>query len=217
MRIARAGLPFIIPAVLLTVAVAVFASLPWAVIPTVFTAWLLWFFRDPDRQAPDGDGLLLAPGDGRVMAVDEGGPDGPSLAIFLGLFDVHVNRSPCAGEVKRVEFRSGRFRAAFREDAADVNEQVRVQVDTDRGLVNIRLVVGVAARRIEFWKEEGERLLAGERMGIMKFGSRIDLHLPMGSKLQVEPGDRVRAGVSILGCLPGAALPDGMDTKEPGP
>jgi phosphatidylserine decarboxylase len=209
-RIARAGAPFIATSLALAGVAAAVAwwraglapvAGPLAVVFVLLAGYCTFFFRDPERQAPEGDRLVLAPGDGRVMGVDV--RDGrPWISIFLGLLDVHVNRAPADGRVVLVELIGTRFKAAFKAEAGEVNVQNRVLLETSAGELEMRQIVGMAARRIEFWKRPGEVVAAGERVGIMKFGSRIDLLLPERTDVLVEAGARIVAGVTVLARLP---------------
>lgn len=202
MRIARSGIPFVAVPAILALAAIVLGWWPIAAVLAVIAGYMAYFFRDPHRAAPTGDRLLLAPGDGRVMLVETRDDGRPAIAIFLGLLDVHVNRAPVTGRVARVEKRGSEFRAAFRDEAGHVNVQNHVVFETPSGTVEMQQIVGFAARRLEFWKSEGDAVVAGERCGLMKFGSRIDLTLPAGTELRCRVGDRVVAGMTVLGILP---------------
>ena len=173
-------------------------------------AWILlagagfcaFFFRDPERRPPGEAAALLAPADGRVTdagPADEGEPGSQRVSIFLSIFDVHINRAPAAGEVRAVRYRQGAFRAAFRKDAAERNEQSELEMTTERGTIRIRQIAGVVARRIVCRVRAGDRLASGERFGLIRFGSRTDLLLPAGVTLSVRPGDRVRGGLTVIG------------------
>ena len=161
----------------------------------------LWFFRDPERAPPEGPGLVLSPADGRVVAVLDD-PSGPGLAIFLSVFDVHVNRSPIAGQVESVEYRPGRFLAAFDPRAGEINERNEIVLSGQEGSVRVRQIAGAIARRIVCRVRAGDRLSAGQRFGMIRFGSRTDLRLPAGSTVLVGRGERVRGGVTVVGRMP---------------
>lgn len=175
-----------------------------------WTGWVLlagagfcaFFFRDPERRPPDDSAALLAPADGRVTQAGpagEGEPGTQRVSIFLSIFDVHINRAPAPGEVRAVRYRQGAFRAAFRKDAAERNERNELEMTTERGTIRIRQIAGVVARRIVCRVRAGDRLVRGERFGLIRFGSRTDLLLPAGVTLSVRPGDRVRGGLSVIG------------------
>ena len=166
------------------------------------------FFRDPERRPPDVAGAVLAPADGRVMDVRAEVLDpfvgrAQQVSIFLSPLDVHVNRSPIAGEVVGVEYRSGAFLPAYRADASELNERTTVTIQGDGMRVAVRQIAGVLARRVVCRARPGDRLAAGERFGIIKFGSRADVVLPHEVRISVRPGDRVRGGETILGVLEG--------------
>jgi len=161
------------------------------------------FFRDPERTPPDVPGAVLAPADGRVVSVDAFETGGHAVRIFLSPLDVHINRSPVAGQILRAEYRRGRFLAAFREAASQVNEQNALDICT-QSRENFRVVqiAGVLARRIVCWCKEGDALRAGERIGLIQFGSRTDLHLPPGYEVCVRRGEKVRGGETIVARAP---------------
>lgn len=163
----------------------------------VFAAFSLYFFRDPDREIPQG-ALVLSPADGKVMAVMPEG-DRTRISIFLNVFDVHVNRSPVSGLIEDLQYQKGQFLVASREVASTHNEQNVVTVRMDDGTVVVfKQIAGLIARRIVFSKKVGDRLTAGERIGMMKFGSRMDVLLGPEWRILVQPRDRVAAGSSIL-------------------
>jgi len=178
----------------------VWAMWPWlAVVPAIALLFVLNFFRDPERRAPGSPGTLLAPADGKVLVAREG-----KISIFMNVFDVHVCRCPVAGRIESVEHVAGDFAAAFRDAASDHNERVVIDVRGDDSLVRFVLVAGLVARRIVCRVREGDRVRAGDRVGIIRFGSRVDVLLPEGYEPDVSVGRRVRAGESILARRRGA-------------
>lgn len=157
------------------------------------------FFRDPERLPPDSEDAVVAPADGRVTAVTAAGDAGVRrVSIFLSLFDVHVNRSPAAGRVASVTYRPGEFRAAFRAEAAERNERNDLEMECGRGVLRVRQIAGVVARRIVCRAAPGERLRRGERFGLIRFGSRTEVLLPPNCRPTVRPGDRVRGGETVI-------------------
>jgi len=206
-RIASSGLPFVLLPLALAVGVLLLMLEPWLAVAglLVVAGYMAFFFRDPERVPPPGEGIVVAPGDGRVMLCGVTEDGRPSLAIFLGLLDVHVNRAPVTGRVASVEPRGAAFRAAFRAEAGSVNVQNHVVFATPSGDVEMQQIVGFAARRLELWKKPGDAVVAGDRLGLMKFGSRIDLTLPRGSEITCRIGERTRAGETVIGRLPAPA------------
>ena len=203
--VAAEGWPFILPP---AAAACIMAVMGWAAAATVFAVValaFLGFFRDPDRTAPDLPGAVLAPADGRVMVITEAVDPwvGPAVrvSIFLSPLDVHVNRAPIGGLVKNVEYVAGSFRAAYRPEASEQNERCAVSLDGDRARVTVTQISGVLARRIVCRVRPGDTVRAGERYGLIRFGSRTDLVLPRGTDLRVRVGDRVRGGESVMGVL----------------
>ena len=207
MGIDRAGWPFIIGALVVALALGWWFGRLWAVPFVVLAGFFVFFFRDPDRQVPAGPNLVVSPADGRVMIVGAPGAGAPpgswqQISIFLSPMDVHVNRAPVDAVVTRVEYHPGRFLPAYREDAGQFNEWTEVAFDHNGQPIVCRQIVGILARRIVTRLEAGQRVSRGERFGIMKFGSRIDLFLPTAAQLAVKVGDRVVGGESTLAMLP---------------
>lgn len=182
-----------------------FAQPAWALVPLLFAVFFLWFFRDPERSIPDAPGAVVSPGDGKVTDVSwvsAGGEKQARISIFLSVFDVHVNRSPIAGIVRDVRYQRGKFLNAMNPASAELNEQNIVRVEGDGHVVVFKQIAGVLARRIVFHPKVGDRLSRGERVGLIKFGSRVDVLVDAGAALQVKVGDRVRGGASVLAYLP---------------
>ncbi|PYX83302.1 MAG: phosphatidylserine decarboxylase family protein [Acidobacteria bacterium] len=176
----------------------------WAIPCVLLAAFFLWFFRDPEREIPDTPGAVVSPADGKVTSVSTIMLDGvprARISIFLNVFDVHVNRSPIAGTVRDIRYHGGKFLNAMSEVCADQNEQNVVTVEGEGQTVVFKQIAGLLARRIVFTKKVGDRLKRGERVGLIKFGSRTDILLDLGSKLQVNKGDRVKGGSSVLAYL----------------
>jgi phosphatidylserine decarboxylase len=190
---------------------------PWAVAPMLIAAFLLWFFRDPERAIPQSAGAVVSPADGRVTevaAIELAGVPCSRISIFLSVFDVHVNRSPIAGTLESVEYRRGKFGNALGAISAVENEQNVVTVRGDGYTVIFKQIAGLLARRIVFNRRVGDQVRRGERVGLIKFGSRTDLILPAEAVIQVKIGDHVRGGSSVLAKLPVAVGAEGRPATE---
>lgn len=185
------------------------AGWPYAVPVLLLAAFLLWFFRDPERQIPTLAGAVVSPGDGKVTDVSLVTSDGASggvlrhrISIFLSVFDVHVNRSPIAGVIRDVRYQRGRFLNAMGARSADENEQNIVTVEGDGRTVIFKQIAGLIARRIVFKFKVRDRVARGERVGLIKFGSRVDVLVDRDATIHVKPGDRVKGGATVLAVLP---------------
>ncbi len=208
MKIDRSGLPFVTAALVPAAGLAVARRHGWAAAFAALGGFFAFFFRDPDRLVPEGQGLVVSPADGRVMwagpADAPWAPPGPwtQVTIFLSPLDVHINRSPVAGQVTRIEYRPGRFLPAYDAGSND-NELNEIWVDAQGTTVVFRQVVGILARRIVCRIREGEWIERGQRIGLMKFGSRMDVFLPTIAELHVRIGQHVTAGETVLATLRG--------------
>jgi phosphatidylserine decarboxylase len=163
-------------------------------------AFCLYFFRDPERVIPPGP-LAVAPADGKIVAIREAGGGLRRISIFLNIFDVHVTRSPISGSIAAVDYHKGRFLVASREEASSQNEQNSVTVEGHGTRVMFKQIAGLIARRVVFRKQPGDMVAAGERVGLIKFGSRVDVFLGPEWKMEVREGERVKAGSSVLARL----------------
>ena len=215
MNFAREGLIFIVIAML--VAAAAFAAAlgrrSWplwllAFVLTVLALWVAYFFRDPERTGDRGDRLAIAPADGKIVLITE--VDEPAfvhgralrVSIFMNVFNVHVNRYPVSGTVKYVHYNPGKFLNAAVEKSSLENEQMSVGLESGGYRILVRQIAGLIARRIVTYSREGERVEQGQRMGIIRFGSRVDLFLPPASTLRVKIGEMTVAGTTVIGELP---------------
>ena len=204
---AKEGIPFVI---CFLVPALILVALAWwiaAALCLMLAAFMAFFFRDPDRDSPVDDRMVVSPADGRVVIaarVDQRAEDSPTqISIFLSPLDVHINRSPIAGEIVEVVYKPGAFHVASREIASVENEQNVVTVRGEKLTIVFRQIAGVLARRIVLKKEKGDRVALGERIGLMKFSSRMDVIMPAGVDVLVRKGDRVIGGVTVLGRLRG--------------
>ncbi len=170
--------------------------------------FVLNFFRDPERMVPSDPRVIVSPADGRVVQIVEEQVEGEirrRVSIFMSPWDVHVNRAPVAGVIRAVSYKPGVFHVASRREASVENEQNVFSIEGEFGTVWVKQIAGALARRIVFWKHTGDRLERGERVGLIKFGSRVDLIAGLGAEWKVKVGDRVKAGSTILGVAgPGA-------------
>lgn len=177
------------------------AAPAWSAVPLLAAVFFLWFFRDPERTIPDGPGLIVSPADGKVTDVSAVIVDGKAstrISIFLNVFDVHVNRAPVSGVIQKVDYREGKFANAMGQACADDNERNIVTVESEGMTVVFKQIAGLLARRIVFNHQPGDALTRGQRVGMIKFGSRTDVIFPGPAELSVKPGDRVKGGSSIL-------------------
>jgi phosphatidylserine decarboxylase len=171
---------------------------PWAGVPFyILAAFCLYFFRDPERVLPPGE-VMVAPADGKIVSVQEIGPSETRISIFLNIFNVHVNRTPIPGKISDVVYRPGKFLVASHEAASSDNEQNTLVVEGDNSRVVCRQIAGLIARRIVCYKHRGDAVSAGERIGYIKFGSRVDVLFGPEWKLAVKMGDKVTGGATIL-------------------
>jgi phosphatidylserine decarboxylase len=182
----------------------------WAVAPVLLAAFFLWFFRDPKRTIPTAPGLIVSPGDGLVTeTVTISTPEGSRqrISIFLNVFNVHVNRSPIAGSLTRVRYQKGKYLNAMNPASADRNEQNAVTVKGDGCEVTFKQIAGLLARRIVFNLSQGDTVERGQRVGLIKFGSRVDVLLPAEAAIKIKVGDKVKGGSSVLAVMPDGARP----------
>jgi len=207
MRIDPAGWPFVAGGLVVAIVVAFLAGTPYGLVLLGLTVFFLFFFRDPERQVNAAADAVLSPADGRVMLAGPSTAESfpPSqwqqISIFLSPMDVHINRMPVGGTIMKVQYHPGRFMPAFKAAAGDLNEYTEVTVDHHGETIVFRQIVGILARRIVCRVKEGDQVKAGERMGVMKFGSRMDIFLPLTASIHTKVNDKVVGGRTVVATL----------------
>ena len=203
----RDGYFYAVPLIAAAILIGWLTNPAWAVVPLLLAAFLLWFFRDPERVIPQDPGAVVSPGDGKVTDVSVVTAEGGTrirMSIFLSVFDVHVNRSPISGTIRDVRYQKGKFLDARSKLCAEQNEQNAVTVEGDGQTVIFKQIAGLLARRIVFNPRVGDHVTCGQRVGLIKFGSRVDVLFDSSAKLNVKVGDRVQGGATVLAILPTA-------------
>jgi len=209
----RDGYFYALPLIAVAVLIGWLTYPALAIIPVLLAAFFLWFFRDPERAIPSEPGAVVSPGDGKVTdvaPVSVGNQKQLRISIFLSVFNVHVNRSPIAGVVRDVRYQRGKFLDARSPDCAELNEQNAVTVEGDGQRVVFKQIAGLLARRIVFNPKVGDRLERGQRVGLIKFGSRVDVLLDASARVSVKVGDHVKGGATVLAYLPAQAELSGV-------
>lgn len=211
MRVAKEGVPFIVAGAALavaTIALAYRTGSPWlwavAALLTIVAAWVVYFFRDPEREGARGDRLVVSPADGKIVMITEVHEPafirGPAIrvSVFMNIFSVHVNRYPVSGDVRYTHYNPGKFLNAAIEKASLENEQSSVGIESPIGRVVVRQIAGLVARRILTYSRDGDRAAQGSRFGIIRFGSRVDVFVPTTCVVKVKVGEQVFAGLTVL-------------------
>lgn len=217
-KIAPEGYPFILGSLVIAVIFLIFLFLKWEpgsytsyTVLLIFcfsfalTIFMAFFFRDPERKIPMGEGIFVSPADGKVILIKDAydkdylKADTKEISVFMSPLDVHVNRSPCDGKVGVIKYSPGRFMAAYKDESSIKNENIVMIIDGKDGSVLVRQVAGFIARRAVCRVKTGNMLRRGQRYGIIKFGSRLDVYLPKDTKIMVKLGDKVKAGESVIG------------------
>jgi phosphatidylserine decarboxylase len=190
---------FIVPLVALGILSGLLHLPALIILFLALAAFVSYFFRNPNRQVPKGDNLIVSPADGKVVKISRMENGEQTISIFLNIFNVHVNRSPISGNLQQVEYKRGKFKVAYDEEASRVNEQNVLTIENQRVRVVVRQIAGLIARRVVCWKKPGSTLQRGELFGLIRFGSRVDVVLPEKVTIVVKVGDKVHGGSSIIG------------------
>ncbi|MBE9546369.1 MAG: phosphatidylserine decarboxylase family protein [Proteobacteria bacterium] len=206
--IVREGFLFIIPLGILTVILA-YAGVVWAAaFFFIVTLFVTWFFRNPERKTPEDENVVVSPADGRILKIEEVMENAilkgkfKKISIFMNVFNVHVNRIPYSGRVDVIQYREGKFFSANLDKASSLNERNSVLIKTDDGREILTIqIAGIIARRIVCWIKEGIKIERGRRFGLIRFGSRLEVFLPIDSTISVKVGDRVKGGETPIGYL----------------
>lgn len=223
MKLASEGYPYIIIFAATTIVALLLGGKWMVIVPFVITVFMFYFFRDPEREIPEGEGLFVSPADGKIILIKDVGKDTTppippllrggeggvkdtdrgfiEISIFMSPFNVHVNRAPCDGKIKNIQHNKGKFMAAYKDEASFKNENIEMTLKTKYGDILVRQVAGYVARRAVCRANIGDSLRRGERYGIIKFSSRLDVYLPKDTEIKVKLGDMVKAGETVIGVV----------------
>lgn len=196
--IVKEGIPFIVIPLAIAAILGVLKIWPAAILFVLIAAFMLYFFRDPERTVPEGEGLIVSAADGQVTRIEDG-EDSKLVSVFLSPLDVHINRSPITGRISDIEYTAGRKMPATNNEASLLNERNKLVIEGEDITVSCTQIAGILARRIVCWPNAGDQLERGQRFGLIKFGSRTDVLMPGNVELAVKVGDRVRGGETIIG------------------
>jgi phosphatidylserine decarboxylase len=211
----KEGYLFGLPPLVLGGIAFLFHWLILGIILVCLAAFIFSFFRDPERAIPSDASAIVSPADGRVVVVtdeENAGVPGKRISIFLAIWNVHVNRSPAAGTITKLQYRPGKFMVAARERASLENEQNIISLSTPAGEMMFKQIAGLIARRVVCWKKQGDNVARGERIGLVRFGSRVDVWLPRDAELLAAVGDNVMGGTSVLAHWPARTNPHSQET-----
>ena len=196
---AKEGYPFLLP-LLLVAGLCIYSGMNW--LGSIFLAvalFIAYFFRDPERLIPADQDAIVSPADGKIVGITTDADNTTRVSIFLSVFNVHINRSPVPGEVESVRYLPGKFKVAFDDAASTENEQNVLVIRSGSDKIKFSQIAGILARRIVCWKKPGDSVAKGERVGLIKFGSRVDIFLPENVALSIKLGDKVQGGASVIG------------------
>ena len=205
--VAAEGWPFILPLAVVTALLVMFGWKSTGIASLVLTLFVLFFFRDPDRTVPEGQGVVVSPADGKVIVIkdiyepDYLKQDVKQISIFLSVFNVHVNRVPYGGTIEMVRYNPGKFHVASVDKASLDNEQTGMVISDGRNKVLVKQIAGLIARRIICYAKPGDTVTRGERYGLIRFGSRVDIFLPKNADIMVKVGDRIKGSRDVIGVL----------------
>ncbi len=207
MRVAREGLPYIFALLVVSIGVGIF-NLWWAIVPLILMGYVIYFFRDPVRISSTDPLVILSAADGKVVGIEEIAEPNylqktvKRVSIFLSIFDVHINRAPVEGQIQYVKYQPGKFHNAMEGKSSIFNENNLVGIENHRSKVLVKQIAGMIARRIVCYCSPGDTMKAGQKIGLIKFGSRVEMFLPLDTKVLVKLGDKVKGGETIIGRLP---------------
>lgn len=207
LRVAREGLPYILVLLVVTIGVGIFSHW-WAIVPLILMGYVVYFFRDPVRIAPNDPFAIISAADGRVVGIEEITEPNylqksvKRVSIFLSIFDVHINRAPVEGQIQYIKYQPGKFHNAMEGKSSIYNENNLVGIENHRSRVLVKQIAGMIARRIVCYCSPGDSLQMGQKIGMIKFGSRVEIFMPLETEILVKLGDKVKGGETIIGRLP---------------